>query len=532
VLGRTVHTLVGTPTAGPRPDAVLVQAGSIRAVGRTDELRALAPAAEVLDLPGSTITPGLTDAHVHLTEWAVGREVIDLSDATSPEAAAAQLAASVAGRGGEGGSAWLGGWVMGRGWNPHRWGGREPHRSLLDGVVGERPVALQSHDMHSLWVSSAALEAAGITRTTPDPEGGRIGRDDAGELTGLLQERAGELVIGVVPQPSEAQVAQAVREAQAELHGLGITGVHGFPGITLPEPGSFTVLSRLYRQGELRLRVVQQIRLERLEEAITVGARSGAGGDWIRTGGVKLFLDGALGSRTAWLRSPYQGSDSRGVQLLAESDFRRIVAQAAAAGIAAAVHAIGDAAVALALEVLADPATRVPALPHRIEHVQCLPPERLEDAARAGIVCSVQPCHLITDWHAAERCWGSERARWTFAFGALARTGAVLAFGSDAPVEPIDPRRGLYAAMQRQDLDGEPAGGWYPEQRLDAAQALHGFTTGPAAAAGAVGRLGVLAPGALADLVAWDRDPLGCAPGELLHLRAVATLVGGELVHS
>ncbi|NJD10398.1 MAG: amidohydrolase [Gemmatimonadetes bacterium] len=521
VAGATVHTLAGTAATGPPADAVLVAGGRIAAVGRAAERRRREPAAEVLELPGATLTPGLTDAHVHLTEWAAGRSQVDLGEAASLDAALGLLERA-------GASA---GWVLGRGWNPHRWGGQEPGRELLDAILGDRPVALQSHDMHTLWVSSAALEVAGITPSTPDPEGGRIVRDAGGRPTGLLVERAGELVIGVIPKLSEADVVSAVRAAQPVLHAHGITGVHSLPGIALPEPGSFGVLSRLFREGGLRLRILQHIRRERLEAAIEVGAHSGGGGDWIRTGGVKLFLDGALGSRTAWLRAPYQDSDFCGVPLLPEPEFRAIVERAARAGIATAVHAIGDAAVSLALTVLADPAYRVPALPHRIEHVQCLPPERVADAARAGSVCSMQPCHLITDWRAADRHWGAERARLTYAFGSLARAGTVLAFGSDAPVEPIDPRRGLFAAVQRQDLEGEPPGGWYPAERVDARTALRGFTTGPAYAAGLANVAGALAPGAFADIVAWDRDPLACPAAELLQLRARATLVGGELVH-
>jgi predicted amidohydrolase YtcJ len=264
-------------------------------------------------------------------------------------------------------------------------------------VLGERPAALQSHDMHGLWVNSAALAAAGITAATPDPEGGLIGRDAAGEPTGLLLERAGELVTAVIPRPSEDDVVAAVRAAQGVLHGFGITGVHSFPGIALPEPGSYTVLARLFREGGLRLRILQHIRFEKLDAAIAIGARSGAGGEWIRTGGVKLFLDGALGSRTAWMREPYEGSDAFGVSLLPEAEFRAIVALAAEAGIACAVHAIGDAAVSLALRVLADLAVRVPSLPHRIEHVQCLPPERVADAARAHrlLRAAVPPDHRL-----------------------------------------------------------------------------------------------------------------------------------------
>jgi hypothetical protein len=520
ILADRVHTC--GPGGPARPDAVLVQGSRIVAVGSRAELGARAPRARVLDLAGAVLTPGLTDAHVHLTEWALARAQVALDGTDSPEAAARLVASA---------PAEPSGWVRGRGWNPHRWQGARPHRALLDAWAPDRPVALQSHDMHALWVNGAALAAAGIGAGTPDPDGGRIERDETGAPTGLLLERAAELVVAALPVPSLAEVVQVVDEAQAELHALGITGVHSFPGIALPDPDPLPVLQELHARGRLRLRILQHIRLDRLDAAIALGLRSGFGGDALRIGGVKLFLDGALGSRTAWMRAPYRDATSRGVSVLPPDAFRAIVARAAAAGIAATVHAIGDAAVALALEVLADPALRVPALPHRIEHVQCCPPELFDAAGRAGIVCSVQPCHLITDWRVADRHWGPERARGTYAFAALAAGGAVLAFGSDAPVEPIDPRRSWYAAVTRQDLAGEPGGGWYPEHSLDAAAALRAFTVGPALAAGLSAEQGALVPGAPADLAAWDRDPLTCDPRELLHMQCVATFAGGEQVH-
>src|SRR5690606_7036380 len=208
------------------------------------------------------------------------------------------------------------------------------------------------------------------------------------------------------------------------------------------------------------------------------------------------------------------------------------VRRAAAAGIASVVHAIGDAAVSLAIDVLSDPATRVPALPHRIEHVQLCPPERFAALGAAGITASVQPCHLITDWRAAERHWGPDRCRGAYAFRSLREGGAVLAFGSDAPVEPADPRLGLFAAVARQDLEGEPAGAWFPAERLAAADALRAYTAGPAFAAGLAGRQGTLSTGAAADFAAWDEDPLELDAPALLHLRCLATVVGGAVVWS
>jgi predicted amidohydrolase YtcJ len=519
VVADRIHTCSSAGTVG----AVLVRIGRIAAAGPAAELRHAAPRARVIDLPGCTVTPGLTDAHVHLTEWAFARREVDLSASASPAHAAALTAAAD-------GSA-NGGWVRGRGWNPHAWPDPHPHRAQLDERVRSRPVALQSHDMHALWVNSAALDAAGITAATPDPDGGTIVRDAGGEPTGLLLEWAGRLVTQHIPAPTLLQAADAVCDAQQELHTLGITGVHSFPGVHLLEPDAMAVVQALHADGRLALRVLQHIPHDRLDAVIRTGIRSGFGDDWLRFGALKLFLDGALGSRTAWMREPYEDGSGRGMQVLAADEFRDIVRHAAAHGVACTVHAIGDAAVCLALDVLGDPAVRVAALPHRIEHVQCCPAERLGDAAARGIVCSMQPSHLITDWSVADRYWGAARARGTYAVGSLLRHGTILAFGSDVPVEPVDPRRGLHAAIHRRDTADNPAGGWFPEECIAAQDALAGYTVGPARAAGLAAPAGSLAPGAAADFVAWDHDPCGPATA-LLSMRCVAAFIEGTRVYT
>src|SRR5690606_17071008 len=323
-------------------------------------------------------------------------------------------------------------------------------------------------------------EHAGIGADTPDPEGGRIVRDAEGRPTGLLLERAAELVIRCIPPASDADAEAALLDAQAELHRHGITAVHCVPNIHVTGPDPLPFLEDLRARDLLRLRVLVHLPLESLDDAIRVGLRSGFGGEWIRIGALKMFLDGALGSLTAWLREPYVGRTDHGIQVLPADEFAVTVRRAGA----------------------------------------------------AGITASVQPCHVITDWRAAERHWGPERCRSTYAFRSLQEGGAVLAFGSDAPVEPADPRRGLFAAVARQDLQGEPAGGWFPAERLTAADALRAYTAGPAFAAGLAGRLGTLSPGAAADFAAWDEDPLELDAPAILHLRCLATAVAGELVWS
>lgn len=512
-MGGRIHPLGDHPPA----EALLIRQGRVAAVGSEAEVRAAAPAGTPVEqLDGRTVTPGLCDAHVHLSAWALARGRPDLHDARTLDEALARVANAA--RGGEG-------WLLGGGWDANRLGAF-PTREALDRAVGGRPVYLESHDLHAAWLSTEALLRCGIGAETPDPEGGSIVRDPAtGEPTGILLERALDLAEAHLPRASPEEIGEALAGSQRELHRWGITAVHSV------EPGGLADFEALREDDRLRLRVLQHIPLAHLDAAIQIGFRSGFGGPWIRIGGVKMFLDGALGSRTAWLREPYRGTaEDRGIRTLQTEEFRSLVRRAAEAGIASTVHAIGDAAVELALEVLGSiPAPD--AIPHRIEHLQLCPPEWWGRAAASGIVASMQPVHLLSDLPAAEAFWGHERSRGAYAFAPLLHAGTTLAFGSDVPVETADPRQGLYAAVRRVDWDGEPAGEWYPEHALTPEQALRAYTEGPARAAGEAERRGRLLPGYDADLVAWDRDPLACTPEELREMRCLLTVVDGEVVH-
>lgn len=483
-------------------DCILVAAGRVLSIDRFEALKDAK--ADLIDLGAATITPGLVDAHIHITEWAVSRKQVDLAQAHSIEEAARMV----------GGHERNGDWILGHGWNPHHWGGAYPHRSALDAIAPAVPVVLQSHDMHALWVNSCALRLAGIDESADDPDGGRILRDARGRPTGVLLENAAQLVSSQLPRYTVSSIIPLVVEAQRELHSYGITGIHSFPGVHRRDPDPFPVLQTMLQQGTLALRVLQHISLDVLDDAIRVGLRSGFGNEWLRIGAVKMFLDGALGSRTAWMREPYEESADCGVQVLAENDFRGAVEHAARNGIATTVHAIGDAAVTLAFAVLNDEDLRVDHWPHRVEHVQCLPPET---RIAAHVICSVQPSHLMTDWRAADRHWG-RRAAHTYAFRSMLDQGATILCGSDAPVEAADPRHGLYAAVARKDLRHEPAAGWQPRQRLRIEEVFRGYTT-------------EIRVGGSADFVAWDRDPLRIDAVELLEMTPVATVVNGEIVY-
>ncbi|CAN5646974.1 amidohydrolase [soil metagenome] len=512
-IGGVIYPLGG----GPPVAALLIRDGRVLAIGsEADMRRATAPACRIVDLQGGTVTPGFTDAHVHLTAWALARKRLDLNGVPTMEAAVDRVARALESRPD---------WVLGGGWNRHLWG-ESPTHAALDRVAPHTPVLLESQDIHSAWLNSEALRRCGIDRETPDPPGGAIERDEHGEPTGLLLETARVMALRHLPEVGANEVLEALRDAQGEAHRLGITGVHSV------EPSGLADFERLRSRGQLRLRVLQHIALDQLDGAIAVGLRSGFGGEWIRIGGVKMFLDGALGSCTAWLREPYEGGGGTGIQTLSAADFRDAVRRASEAGISSTVHAIGDAAVELALRVLGDEISPAAAIPHRIEHLQLCPPELWERAATSGVVASMQATHLLTDIPAAEMFWGSVRSRGAYAFAPLLRRGMTLALGSDVPVETIDPRPGLFAAVRRETWTGPwNDAEWHPEHSLTNAEAISAYTEGPAAAAGESHRRGRLCPGYDADLVVWNRDPLTAEPEELREMICTMTVVNGEIVH-
>jgi predicted amidohydrolase YtcJ len=498
---------------GVEGDAVWWCHGRIEAVGPAAALARRVPAGTpVYELPDALVTPGFVDGHTHFAMWALSRRRVQLAGSATREEAVRRVA----------GSSPVQGWIVGQGWDANGWE-RAPDRAALD-AVQRGPVYLDSLDVHAAWVNSAALAAAGIRRDTPDPFGGRIVRDGAGEPTGVLLERAVELMAPHLPEPPPALLDAALREAQAEAHGLGITGIHNVEG-----DGALAAFERLAASDALRLRVLFHPPVTSLDGLAGRGVRSGAGSAWLRIGGVKLFLDGSLGSRTAWMLEPYQGSRDRGMPITSADEAARAMRAAAAAGIASTVHAIGDAAVRRALDLMA-PLPRV-AIPHRIEHFQCVDEADLDRAAAAGLVVSMQPAHLLTDIPLVERHWGG-RGRGAYAFESLRRRRTPMVFGSDVPVASIDPREGLFAALERRSDAGGPAGGWRPEEKLSFDEAVRAYTVGAAHAGGGGHRSGTLAPGQEADLVAWAFDPaVERGAGDAARAGSVRlTVVGGEVV--
>ena len=523
-----IHTLDSTR---PFATALAIQKEHIVVVG--EEAASWAENSggeEGLDMQGRVILPGLTDAHIHLECYALGLRRVDCETESLREClerVAERARQTPAGE-----------WILGHGWNQNNWPEGFGSAADLDAVAPEHPVYLSAKSYHAGWANSLAFKRAGVMAATPDPVNGRLGREATGAPDGILFESAMDLVTEAIPEATAGQVEEAIREAQQALWRMGITSVHDFDGRSC-----FMALQSLHQCGELRLRVLKGIPLTDLQYAIGVGLRSGFGDDMLRIGGVKAFMDGALGPRTAAMIQPFDGGEenSRGMLFMDAEELFEHGRLAAQNGLPLAVHAIGDRANHEVLEAFGHLRRYEQeqgitqsggGLRHRIEHVQLLHPDDVGKLSALGVTASMQPIHAPSDMLMAERFWG-ERTAYSYAWKLQLEQGAHLAFGSDAPVESPNPFWGLHAAVTRRRKDGSPgAQGWIPAQRISLQEALLAYTQGGAYAAGMEDRLGKLRTDYLADLIVLEQDPFEVEGEELYKLRPSATMVAGEWVYS
>ena len=477
----------------------------------------------VVDGGGRTLLPGLIDAHGHVMGLGESAMQLDLVGTASLADLQARLRDYAAARPADP-------WIVGRGWNQELWTDKRfPTAADLDAVVPDRPVILERVDGHAVVVNNAALKAAGVTAGTKAAAGGEIERDATGKPTGLLIDAATELVAAKLPPPTPAQLDGARAKAQEALLAVGITGV--------ADMGTGVEAWQTYRRageaGRLQVRIMSYASdVEPMRALAPNGPTDWLYGDRLRMGGIKIYADGALGSRGAWLKRPYADKpETSGLRFLTDEELRAKLDEAAKIGIQPAIHAIGDAANAQAIAAYEWLGQRYPGDRRwRIEHVQVVDPADIPRIGKAGIIASMQPVHQTSDRTMAEARLGPDRLAGAYAWQSMLKSGAKLAFGSDFPVESPNPFPGLAAAISRQDMQGQPPGGWIPAERLTFEQALTAFTRDAAYAGYAEGKIGSLEPGKWADFILVDRDPTKIDAQSLARTEVLETWVAGKKV--
>jgi predicted amidohydrolase YtcJ len=511
----------------PWAEAVAVRGERILAVGTTTEIqKTVAAGTAVIDADGGMLVPGFIDSHVHFLDGGSTLASVQLRDAATPEEFTRRIAdfASTS-RPGE--------WITGGTWDHTNWGGELPRRDWIDAVTPDNPVWVMRLDGHMGIANSRALELAGVSAETPDIPGGEIVRDDSGEPTGVLKDNAMSLVFGAIPEPSNTQYDAYLDAAMRYVASQGVTTVHDMFDGTGDSWRGLETYRRAHVNNSLMTRIYAVIPLadwQRLAEDID---SKGRGDDWLRTGGVKGFMDGSLGSHTAAFLEPYTDTPGdSGFLLHSLEDLHGWISGADKVGLQLNIHAIGDKAIRDLLDifaaVVAENGPRDRRM--RMEHAQHIHPDDIERFAEQGVIASMQPYHAIDDGRWADSVIGAERAATTYAFRSLIDTGAHVAFGSDWYVAPASPLEGIYAALTRRTIDGAKPGGWVPEQKISVEEALRAYTVEGAYASFEEDRKGSLRPGLLADMVLLDRDITRVSPETIRDARVLKTIVGGRVV--
>ena len=506
----------------PAATAIAVTNGRVQAVGSDEEILALAgPATRRIDLAGRLAVPGLMDAHTHFISGGFELSGVQLRDAATPEEFARRIGAYARDH--------PGAWITGGTWDHELWGGELPRREWVDSLTPDNPVFVSRLDGHMAPANSKAIELAGVTASTPDPPGGTIVRGPGGEPAGVFKDAAQDLILAVIPDATDAEMDAALDAAVAHAVAHGVT--------MITDMGSWSGLAAYRRAaaaGRLPIRVYAAVPIstwQRLAEYVT---EEGKGDQRLFWGGVKGFVDGSLGSTTAWFYEPYDDDPSTtGLMVTDTSELRASIVGADAAGLHLIVHAIGDRANDWLLDVFAEADVRNGQRDRRarIEHAQHLRPETMRRMADAGVIASMQPYHAIDDGRWAGKRIGAERTRGTYAFRSLLDAGALVAFGSDWTVAPLDPVMGIYAAVTRRTLDDANPDGWVPEQKITVDEALTAYTADAAYAAFLEPELGSLTAGSLADLVVLSRDIRAIDPAEIAGVQVDLTMVDGAVVY-
>ena len=513
----------------PEAEAVAVLGNRIIAVGASKDLRKLiGKPTRVLDLQGRRVVPGFNDAHVHFFNGGAGLASVQLRDAKSPQEFANRIAAFAV-------KIPSGRWVLEGNWDHENWSPAIlPTRQLIDAVTPNNPVFVQRLDGHMALANSLALKLAGITKATPDPPGGVIVRDDAGEPTGVLKDAAMNAVYNVVPEPNAEEITAAIKAAMRYAAENGVTSVQDMSASS----DVLRAYQQLLARDELTVRIYGHQPLSNWLRPAIVGVRAAFGNDKLKIGGLKGFADGSLGSTTAWLFAPYlDAPNTMGLasdELVDEPAMQAKIIGADRAGLQVAIHAIGDKANQRILAMFAAAAKQNGARDRRfrIEHAQHLRPEEIKAFAAQKVIASMQPYHTIDDGRWAENRIGAERAKGTYAFRSLLDAGAILAFGSDWFVAPMEPLMGIYAAVTRRTLDGKRPAGWVPEQKITVAEAIRAFTLGSAYASFDETRKGSIEVGKLADFAVLSADILKINPVEIEKARVVLTIFDGKVTYN
>jgi predicted amidohydrolase YtcJ len=514
--------------AGSTAEAVAVRGGRIVRIGRSADLKAMAgPDTRVVDLEGAAVLPGFIDSHTHFLSGGFALASIQLRDVRSRGEFASRVAAKV-------GETDKGEWILNGDWDHEQFSPVElPRRDWIDAVSPDNPVCVSRYDGHMVLVNGAALAIAGITRDTPVPPGGEIVKDPkTGEPTGILKDAAADLVYRRVPEVSMKAKLRAAETALRHAAEHGVTSVH-----EMADASSFEVYQELLRQGRMTARLNVYIPIDEVGLYARLKLKTPFGNDFLKIGGLKGFVDGSLGSTTAYFFEPYADDPSTSgllaAQMFPEGIMEKRVLEADRAGLQVAIHAIGDRANSLLLDIYEKAYAQNGPRDRRwrIEHAQHLKPEDIARFGRFGLIASAQPYHAYDDGRWAEKRIGKERARTTYAFKSLRAAGAVLAFGSDWTVAPLDPVSGIYAAVTRATSDGRNPGGWIPEEKISVEEAVRGYTSGGAYAEFAEKEKGTIETGKLADLVVLDKDLFAIPADRLRDARVIMTVVGGKIVH-